>query len=81
MPQLASDFAGAQPASPSSFLAHLLEAVVVGVPGDDGDAEEAGHLQEVLRGRRRAAELLGVAEVDDGGAAVRKVLAQRVRHG
>ena len=81
MPKLARDFAEDRPASSSSCLAHLLEAVVVGVPGDDGDAEEAGHLQEVLRGRRRAAELLGVAEVDDGGAAVRKVLAQRVRHG
>ena len=60
---------------------HLFEAIVVRVPGDDRDAEEAGHLQEVLRGRRRPAELLGVAEVDDGGAAVRQVLAQRVRNG
>ena len=59
---------------------HLFETVVVGVPGDDRDAEEAGHLKEVLRRRRRPAELLGVAEVDDGGAAVEQVLAQRVRN-
>ena len=32
----------------SLLLPHLFEAVVVCVPCDDGDAEEARHLQEVL---------------------------------
>ena len=37
-----------------------LEAGVVRIPGDDGDPDVAGELEEVLGGRHRAPEVLAV---------------------
>ncbi len=46
--------------------AYLEEARVVGVPGDDGDAERVAHLQQVLPRRRVFAQVVGVAHVEHG---------------
>lgn len=57
---------------------YLFQSRVVGVPRDDWHPEEAGHLEQVLGGRRRTPELLRVGEVDQGGAAVAHIGAQQV---
>lgn len=55
---------------------------VVGVPRDDGDAEVARKLEEVLRRGGAAPVRLVVHHVQDGGhVRVQELLAQRVQDG
>ena len=45
---------------PGSCSYSSFEAGVVCIPGDDGDPDVAGELEEVLGGRHRAPEVLAV---------------------
>lgn len=59
----------------------MFQPGIVGIPSDDGDAEVAGQLQKVLRGRRRAAKELRVGQVQDRGDILsQEVLAQIVQN-
>lgn len=60
---------------------HSLEARVIGVPGDDGYAQVAGQLEEVLSAGRAAAVLLVIHQIEDRRHVERQeFLAQRVQY-